>query len=166
MRGLLLLAILTLGLANAARGRESSIVKVLPHLLDQKGRHTLSPSLFERDAYQKYLRDHPGECDALRFDIQWRADVDPGTPLRLRIEVMGSQEHVEEPLMIQSPVLRKGRFSQWNDLGLDSASFRRIGKIMAWRVTLWNEDRLMAEQQSFLWVKQTQIPPAASPPAQ
>src|SRR5437899_2397501 len=35
--------------ATAATGR---IIKVLPHLLDLQGHHALSPSLYDRDAYQ------------------------------------------------------------------------------------------------------------------
>src|SRR6266567_3807500 len=56
---------------EAASGR---IIKVLPHLLDRGGRHTLSPSLYERDAYQAFLRKNPGQCSGLRFDIQWKAN--------------------------------------------------------------------------------------------
>ena len=32
-----------------------------------------SPSLFDRDAYQAYLREHTNEVSAMRFDIQWQA---------------------------------------------------------------------------------------------
>ena len=39
------------GIADACTAA-SKISKVLPHLLDKQGRHTLSPSLLERDAYQ------------------------------------------------------------------------------------------------------------------
>ena len=42
--------------AGASTGR---VFKVLPHFLDTNGVHTLSPSLYERDAYQAHLRQHP-----------------------------------------------------------------------------------------------------------
>ena len=53
---LLLLALFTVAAGSGGSGR---ILKVLPHLLDGKGHHTLSPSLLERDAYQAELRLHP-----------------------------------------------------------------------------------------------------------
>ena len=42
-----LLLLAALSLANATQ--PGKISKVLPHWLDQQGRHTLSPSLLERD---------------------------------------------------------------------------------------------------------------------
>ena len=56
--------------AVAATGR---VIKVLPHFLDLKGRHSLSPSLYDRDAYQAQLRQHPEQRSALRFDVHWKA---------------------------------------------------------------------------------------------
>src|SRR5258705_13546151 len=56
--------------ASAATGR---IIKVLPHFLDLKGRHSLSPSLYDRDAYQARLRDHREERSGMRFDIEWKS---------------------------------------------------------------------------------------------
>ena len=49
----------------------SRISKVLPHLLDKQGLHTLSPSLLERDAYQAQLRSNPDQCSGIRFDVKW-----------------------------------------------------------------------------------------------
>ena len=34
----------------------------------------MSPSLYERDAYQARLRAHPEHRYGMRFDVQWRAD--------------------------------------------------------------------------------------------
>ena len=50
---------------------EKGIVKVLPHYLDEEGRHSDGPSLLHRDVYQKKLRDEPELINALRFDIKW-----------------------------------------------------------------------------------------------
>ena len=63
-------------LAVSATAAEGRIVKVLPHYLDAKGRHTLAPSLYERDAYQAHLRKNPDLCKALRFDIHWKTPSD------------------------------------------------------------------------------------------
>ena len=62
MRWLIVMALLlvtTLASVEASSARVARITKVLPHLLDDKGRHTLSPSLYERDAYQAELRKNP-----------------------------------------------------------------------------------------------------------
>jgi len=47
--------------ADAVKGR---LIKTLPLFLDLKGRDSLSPSLYDRDAYQVYLRQHPEERSA------------------------------------------------------------------------------------------------------
>ena len=57
--------------ASAADTATGRVVKVLPLVLDLKGRAALSPSLFDRDAYQAYLRLHTNEISAVRFDVLW-----------------------------------------------------------------------------------------------
>ena len=69
--------------ASAATGR---VLKVLPHLLDTNGLHTLKPSLYERDAYQAYLRKHPDDRWQHMSDVKHlledlaRDDEWPGVP--------------------------------------------------------------------------------------
>jgi hypothetical protein len=29
--------------------------------------------------------------------------------------------------------------------------YKKLGELVAWRVTLWDGDKLLAEQKSFLW---------------
>ena len=59
-RTLIVLTLCCLAMAaSAAAELSGKVVKVLPHYLDLEGRHTLSPSLYERDAYQAVLRQHP-----------------------------------------------------------------------------------------------------------
>ena len=60
MRALLIFFV-SLGLVAAAHAADAvtgKIVKVLPFFLDQQGRDAVSPSLFDRDAYQAFLREH------------------------------------------------------------------------------------------------------------
>src|ERR1051325_4966895 len=71
--------------AEAATGR---VMKVLPQFLDLKGRHALSPSLYDRDAYQAYLRQHTNEVSGMRFAVQWKAGG-ASTALKLRVEIRG-----------------------------------------------------------------------------
>src|SRR5712675_3264083 len=65
------------------------VIKVLPHFLDLKGRAALSPSLYDRDAYQANLRDHPEKRSGIRFDMQWKTKGTVWSDLKLRVELRG-----------------------------------------------------------------------------
>src|SRR5687768_7947766 len=68
---------------------DARISKVLPHFLDRDGKHTLWPSLYERDAYQAHLRKTPEERSGLRLDILWKAKKVSSAKLVLRAELRG-----------------------------------------------------------------------------
>jgi hypothetical protein len=125
------------------------ITKVLPHLLDEKGRHTLSPSLYERDAYQAFLRKNPGQVSALRFDVRWKVRRGEAVDLRLRVEVRGSKE--PSVYTIEEGVERRPWYDRWSSVTLDGETLGEVGEVVAWRVTLWSGTRLLAEERSFLW---------------
>ena len=74
MRRCLTLLVLAIALTGAlpAGAAIGKVNKVLPHFLDLDGRHSRSPSLFDRDAYQAKLRQQPELCSGVRFDIHWR----------------------------------------------------------------------------------------------
>ena len=135
--------------ASAATGR---VVKVLPHFLDLKGRHSLSPSLYDRDAYQAQLRQHPELRSALRFDVHWRASGVTGK-LKLRAELRGTAhgnlpgEHTIETELGRG----KSAISRWSSLALAGEDYKNFGEVTAWRVTLWDGEQLLGEQKSFLW---------------
>ena len=84
---ILLVSLLLVSNGHAASGR---IFKVLPHLIDREGKHALSPSLYERDAYQARLRANPQLRKGLRFDVYWKAK--DAQALRLRVEMRGAKE--------------------------------------------------------------------------
>ena len=137
--------------ASAATGR---VAKVLPHYLDLKGRHSLSPSLYARDAYQVQLRQHPEQRSGLRFDVLWRGRAPGGTTLKLRAELRGtargdlpSQTTLETEVKIGT----SGSTSRWTSLTLAGDDYKKFGEVTAWQVSLWNGDQLVAEQKSFLW---------------
>lgn len=133
--------------ADAATGR---IVKALPHYLDLKGRHTIHPSLFERDAYQAKLRRAPELCSTMRFDVQWKAKGTHG-PVRLRLEARGQKTPLAKPEVFEAEIPKPRRFSQWTAVTIPKESFERLGGVVAWRVVLWDGDTQIAEQKSFLW---------------
>jgi len=145
----LLQLILAAGFALNAEAATARIVKVLPHLLDNEGRHTLSPSLYERDAYQAFLRKNPDKCSGLRFDVQWKVKAADWSQLRLRLEIRGSKEG--KPFVLDQPARRNHWYNRWSSLTLDGESYQKAGDVISWRATLWEGDKLLAEQKSFLW---------------
>ena len=131
---------------------QAVILKTLRHMLDSQGRHSLSPSLLDRDAYQAHLRRHPEEVSGVGFDIQWK--------LRNRVPVIGTLKveirhgdgytigEFTKSLNL-GPV--KKRRSQWRRIAIKGEEYARLGKIIAWRVSLWDGETELAHQESFLW---------------
>lgn len=146
---ILALFLLTCAAASAAPGR---VIKVLPQFLDLNGQHALTPSLYDRDAYQKYLRLHPEKISGMRFAIEWKASGDAATPLKLRVEVRGvTHGDLPPTTVLEQEVKRGGWFSHWTYLPLKGEEYKKIGEVTAWRVTFWDNDHLLSEQKSFLW---------------
>ena len=136
-------------IAGAVDGR---VVKVLPHFLDRKGQHTLSPSLYERDAYQARLRQHPEERSAIRFDVQWKVKNPEAAQPKLRVEIRGvAMGNQPKQKVIEQSLKGRGWFSHWASLSFGGDEYQQFGEVTAWRVTLWEDDLLLAEQKSFLW---------------
>ena len=150
-RPILILALCCLACTavSAATGR---VIKVLPQFLDLKGRHAISPSLYDRDAYQAYLREHTNDISGMRFAIQWKASGARAAPLKLRVEIRGIT-HGEMPpkTVLEQQVKPGGWFSHWASLPLTGDDYKKIGEVTAWRATLWDGDQMIGEQKSFLW---------------
>ena len=85
-----ILTLLLLAAAFSASAANGKVVKVLPHFLDLKGRHSLSPSLYDRDAYQAKLRQNPALCSGMRFDVLWRGRSATNEMATLRVELRGT----------------------------------------------------------------------------
>jgi hypothetical protein len=135
--------------AQAATGR---VIKVLPQYLDLKGRNSLSPSLYERDLYQAYLRDHTNQCSGMRFNVQWRTKGQATAPLRVKLELRGvAHGDFPKQLVLETPAEPRGWPSYWAVITLAGEEYRSFGKVTAWRATLWEGTQLLGEQRSFLW---------------
>src|SRR5580765_4858445 len=133
--------------ATAAAGR---VAKVLPLFLDQQGRHALSPSLFDRDAYQAQLRKNPDQRSALRFDVQWRVRGVTGDKLKLRVELRGvAHGNLPREKTLEQEV-KPAEISRWTSVKLGGEDYKSFGEVTAWRVTLWDGEQLLGEQKSFL----------------
>lgn len=134
-----------------AHGASGRIVKTLPHFLDLKGRHTIHPSLFARDAYQADLKSRPDLCSGMRFDVQWKArDLKSGR-VRIQLEARGSQTPPRQIAVFEKIVPSDSSFSRWTGVEIAGPDFTNLGSIVAWRITLWDGPELFAEQKSFLW---------------
>ena len=146
-----LLALISVLLCPAltAQAASAKVIKVLPHLLDREGRHSLSPSLYERDAYQARLRQHPELRAGLRFDVQWKARRLP--EVKLIVEMRGAKGKEPTAAILQEHMKAGRVFSKWSALQLAGEDYARFGDLIAWRVSLWDGRTLLAEQKSFLW---------------
>ncbi|MEI7729051.1 MAG: hypothetical protein WCO56_05750 [Verrucomicrobiota bacterium] len=136
-------------LAGSAQADSAMVIKVLPHFLDLKGRQSLSPSLYARDAYQAKLRREHDQRSALRFDVQWKASG--YTNLKLRVELRGMKEKLPTLRTLEAPVTKQSWLSTWTQLTLGGDDYKAFGELAAWRATLWNGDQMVGEQTSFLW---------------
>lgn len=146
--GIVLILGYALGRADPVSGR---VIKVLPHYLDLKGRQSLSPSLFERDAYQAILRRQPERCSGMRFDVQWKAKHASEANLRLRLELLTTQHPRGTPLVIERSVRAPSGWRRWSRVYVEGDAFRQAGELLGWRLALWDGNHLLSEQQSFLW---------------
>lgn len=145
---ILLCAFLAGSPAFATEGR---VYKVLPEFLDLDGRADLTPSLYDRDAYQAFLRRNPTKISGLRYDIQWKAKGSTSDQLKLRVELRGVVEgSVPKQTVLELPV-KQHRSSHWSSIRLAGGDYKAFGDVTAWRVTLVDGDKVLSEQKSFLW---------------
>jgi hypothetical protein len=132
----------------AANAQKVEVLKVLPHYLDQKGRASLSPSLFDRDAYQADLKAEATNRTAIRFDVNW---IGRGfDELTLRVEAKGGTPRQPKTLVLEEKV-RPGFFSKWSSLSITGEQYKAFGELISWRATLWYGTNQLSEQKSFLW---------------
>jgi hypothetical protein len=150
----LLMTLLLLGSLTAASASEAAtghIVKMLPLFLDRKGHDALSPSLFDRDAYQAYLRQHTNEVSGVRFDVLWRASNAQDAQLKLRLELrcVGPDNLPRQATLEQT--VTPHFFRHWTSFTLTEDDCKKFGEVVAWRVTLWSDNQMLDKQDSFLW---------------
>ena len=146
---ILFLALIVATPATAAFVPKGKVNKVLPQFLDLQGRYALLPSLYERDAYQAHLRETPAEVSGMRFAVHYRAR--PLDPDRLVLRLEFRSVHHVQPIVLQRNVKKAGLFGRWAEFRIEGEEYKRAGEIVAWRATLWDGQRMLAEQLSFLW---------------
>ena len=152
-----LVLLVSLWLTRAARADGSAPIagrvrKVLPLLLNARGQDALSPSLFERDAYQMYLRLHTNEIAAVRYDLQWKATGPKGAAVKIQLELRAIAPDGSPVLeTLQTTGTVHGYFSHWSSFKLTGDEYKKVSAAVAWRATVWSGDQLLGEQKSFLW---------------
>src|SRR5665213_1407177 len=140
----ILIALLLLGsfTAFAADAVTGKVVKVLPFFLDMQGRDAKSPSLFDRDAYQFYLRNHTNEISAVRYDVLWKAAKSADEKLKLRVELHGVGETGLPKIKIFETEVTPKTFGRCTTFTLGGDELKNFGAVVAWRATLWNGGQL------------------------
>src|ERR1700753_3529502 len=89
MRWSLIMLVCAFAFTSLAESIEGHVYKVLPQFLDTNGLASVSPSLYDRDAYQAILRRNPEKRAGLRSAVQWKAKAPDTTALKLRVEMRG-----------------------------------------------------------------------------
>lgn len=130
---------------------EAKIRKVLPHLMDEKGRISIRPGLFDRDGYQQTLRQSPHRVSGIRFDVQWKAPREKRDELVIRIELRTAKGEPGVITVVQAPTRENHRIGGWSSVTLKAEDYAKTGEVLAWRAVLLDGDRELAEQKSFLW---------------
>jgi hypothetical protein len=148
---ILLLSLGVFVTALAADAVTGHVLKVLPFLLDEQGQIAKSPSLFDRDAYQAYLHQHTNLVSGIRYDVLWSAKNAGSAAMKIRVELRGLDTAGLPKFKTLETEVKPGFFRQWTELPLTGEEFKQFGSITAWRATLLDGDRLVAEQKSFLW---------------
>lgn len=147
-----LLAFFCIAQALQLHAATARVIKVLPLYLDLKGREALSPSLYDRDAYQALLRELPEKRSGLRFAVQWKTKGAAWEPLVLRVEARGVVERgVPKTMTLEKPVMPTSWLGHWSSIVIGGEDYKRFGEVTAWRVTIWEGSKLRGEQKSFLW---------------
>jgi len=141
-----------LGMVWPSLPAKAEVLKVLPQYVDRQGRVALSPSLFDRDAYQAELRRNPQMRSTMRFQVLWKPISPTEAGVRLRLELRGwSRGGSPQELVLEQAVPSQGTRRCWTSFWLTPEQYEKLGDVTAWRVTLWAGTTLVGEQKSFLW---------------
>lgn len=140
------LALALAGCATLKTFTGTGLVKVLPHYLDESGRHTDGVTLLHRDGYQAQLRSNPQLVHGVRYEVNWHGTGEVTVRLELRSTKAGT-----DPLMMEQVVSAAASRSHWTPMLLDAETYQTFGQPQSWRVTLWQGGQQIDEQKSFLW---------------
>ena len=46
---------------------------------------------------------------------------------------------------------RQALLNRWTAVSLTGEEYKKFGELRAWRATLWEGEKMLGEQKSFLW---------------
>ena len=91
--------------------------------------------------------------NGIRFIVHWRAPASDIPNFDVKVEVRGTLPQTNEEtariLLRKYPVTPT--YSGWTFIDLRGDTFRRFGALMAWKVSLLQNGRVMATRHSFTW---------------
>jgi hypothetical protein len=87
----------------------------------------------------------------LRVEVEYKAKGFDWEKTKLRAELRGLVTNVIETVTLEAPVKKSGLFDNWAEFNINGDQYKKFGELVAWRVTLWEGDRQVSQQQSFLW---------------
>ena len=91
-----------------------------------------------------------------QFQVRVQTTLDP-PGLRLRSQATTASDTLayESPgavlTVLETEARPRGWLEHWTYVPFAGEDYRQSGRVTAWRVTLWDGDRLLSEQKSFLW---------------
>jgi len=129
------------------------ISKVNVEYVDAQGNTTSAiGDQVEKARYQRQL-EHSGKYSAIRYYILWKAPSTPTPDLAIKLEARGmdvesGREGVET---LTKTYPQKGHFSGWAILDIQGEALKKFGRPRAWKATILQGNRSMAERKSFTW---------------
>ena len=94
---------------------------------------------------------HPHLRTSLRLEVLWKAKGVDWAKTKLRAELRGLLTNSLQTVTLEEPVKKSGFLGSWAEFNIAGDEFKKFGELVAWRVTLWEGDRQLSEQESFLW---------------
>ena len=134
------------------------VIKVNHEWIDSEGHTHAEIADFPAKAkYQKTL-DDTGKHSGIRFHIHWTTPSARLPHFAVKLEVQGydakTQRETLETLLATYP--KNPRFkSGWSRLDIKRDTLERLGDLMAWKVTLFQNGQFVAERKSFTWDEST-----------
>jgi hypothetical protein len=85
----------------------------------------------------------------MQFEVLWKVSGRFSGPLRLRMELRGTESGSLET--VEMEVKRGFLGRRWSRVVLDSKQLARLGTVTAWKATLLDSKDPVTETHSFLW---------------
>lgn len=130
-----------------------AVIKVNHEFLNAAGEtHAETANLVSKARYQEAL-GKSGKAIGIRFVIHWKAPSDHLRNFTIKVEARGydagADRETTQTLVKNFP--ETDTASDWAFLDITDESYKRFGKLMAWKVTLLRDDSPMAARKSFMW---------------